>query len=67
MRETAGLDNDITGPLAEIQSIKGNTIVWNQLVKNGNFVDTTNWYMQNGTLSVQNNICSFTIKDISVS
>ena len=32
MRETASFENDISGPVAEIQSIKGNTIKWNQLV-----------------------------------
>lgn len=33
MRETAGEDNDISGPVAEIESIKGNTLVWNQLFR----------------------------------
>ena len=29
---------------ARIKTIKGNTLVWNQLVQNGNFADgTTNW------------------------
>ena len=33
MRETDSFENDISGPVAEIQSIKGNTIGWNQLLK----------------------------------
>ena len=35
MRETAGEDNDISGPVAEIQSIKGKTIVFNQKIGQG--------------------------------
>ena len=29
--------------LAKIKSIKGNTLVWNQLVQNGNFSDNSRW------------------------
>lgn len=41
--------------LAKIKSIKGNTLVWNQLVKNGNFADTSNWTTGNATFSVSSN------------
>jgi len=48
--------------LAKITDIKGNTLVWNQLVQNGNFADGTNgWRKTNQTdsFSVSNNILSF--------
>lgn len=34
---------DIGNPQATIKSIHGKTLVWNQLIQNGNFVDTTGW------------------------
>lgn len=48
--------------LARIDKIRGNTIVWNQLVKNGNFEDSTNWKAQSGgsTLSVSNGVATVT-------
>lgn len=36
-------------------TVKGKSIVWNQLVKNGNFVDKTGWFPYNGTGLVSNN------------
>ena len=44
------------------ESIKGNTLVWNQLVQNGNFADGTNGWRKSATadsISVSNNILSF--------
>lgn len=55
-RETAGTLNVETGN-AEIQSVKGNTIGWNQYVKDF----TTNWEAINGTISVTDNILTYTI------
>ena len=48
--------------LARIDKIKGNTLVWNQLVQNGNFADTSLWrtYASTG-FSVSNNVSSFTV------
>ena len=46
--------------LAKIKSIKGNTLVWNQLVQNGNFADTSGWTGARGSLSVSNNALTFT-------
>ena len=47
--------------LAKITEIKGNTIVWNQLVQNGNFEITTGWATSGrGTLTVSNNIATIT-------
>lgn len=47
--------------LAKIRGIKGNTLVWNQLVKNGNFADTSNWTTGNATLSVSSNKATLTV------
>ena len=45
--------------LAKIQTIYGNTLVWNQLIRNGNFADTSNWSAESGaTLSISNNIAT---------
>ena len=44
---------------AKITDIKGNTLVWNQFVRNGNFVDTSYWN-GNGTKIVSNNEMTYT-------
>lgn len=41
--------------LAKIKSIKGNTLVWNQLVNNGNFESVGDWEGLSLTLTVSNN------------
>ena len=52
-RTTAGSTSVATGN-AEIKKIKGNTIVWNQLVQNGNFADggntPTGWTLTAGII-----------------
>lgn len=45
---------------ARIKTIKGNTLVWNQLVQNGNFADTSNWYARQSTFTVSDNIATVT-------
>lgn len=59
---TAGGTEDIASGLATIHSIKGNTVVWNQKVTNGNFADGTNGWSMNNTyvkdVQVNNNIIS---------
>lgn len=48
--------------LAKITDIKGNTLVWNQLVQNGNFADgTDNWAGASATLSASNGELTVTI------
>ena len=50
--------------LAWIKNIKGNTLVWNQLVKNGNFASTSGWKAANtnyGTISASGNILIYTV------
>lgn len=41
--------------LAKITDIKGNTLVWNQLIQNGNFADTSVWQNYNSTFTVSGN------------
>ena len=45
---------------AKITKIKGNTLVWNQLVQNGNFASTNGWIINtnSGSFSVSNNIAT---------
>lgn len=53
-RPTGG-DNDVNSgyEAASIQSIQGNAVAWNQLVKNGNFANGTNdWNPLNGDMSI---------------
>ena len=47
---------------AEITSLKGNTLVWNQIVPN-----LSDIYGQNGTISVSNNIATVTIDSSGIS
>lgn len=42
----------------------GGFINWNQLVQNGNFVDTSGWGRDDATIAVENNICTVTVKGI---
>lgn len=49
---------------AWLRKIKGNTISFNQLVQNGNFVNTTGWSATRGTISTSNNVLTYTITDI---
>ena len=49
---------------AYIQSIKGNTIVWNQLINNGNFASDSGWNKSaNATLSIANNVATVTAEE----
>ena len=48
--------------IAKFTSIKGNTLGWNQLVKNCNFANgTTDWYGASATISASNGVCRVTI------
>lgn len=51
--------------LAKITDIKGNTLVWNQLVQNGNFSAISPWSINSGgTLAVANNEASVTLTSV---
>ena len=56
--DTAGGSADISDGNAEIDKMYGDTIVWNQLVQNGDFADTSAW-SPIGTFTVANNIGSY--------
>lgn len=53
--------------LAKIKSIKGNTLVWNQLIQNGNFVNTDSWSYDGGisSISVASNKCTVNFNSAS--
>lgn len=59
---TAGGSADIGSGTATLGRIKGKTLKFNQLIQNGNFDDTTGWYIWNGSvsLSANNNIMTVT-------
>ena len=44
---------------ALVESIVGKTRAWNQLVKNGNFADNSEWTTSNATLSMSGNVATF--------
>ena len=45
---------------AKVNSVKGKSLVWNQLVQNGNFANTNYWVTSNATKTISNNVASFT-------
>lgn len=48
--------------LAKITDVKGNTLVWNQLVQNGNFASTSNFIVIGATdFTVSGNVASFSV------
>ena len=58
---TAGNDLSIKDGYAKIKSLKGNTIVWNQICINGNFENYNSWIpTTNANISVDNNIATVT-------
>lgn len=49
------------GDVCKITSVKGKSVVWNQLVENGNFANgTSNWAANSCTMSVQSNVLNVT-------
>lgn len=58
---TASNDLSIKDGYAKIKSLKGNTIVWNQICINGNFENLNSWARAaNANISVDNNIATVT-------
>ena len=45
----------------ELDKLVGGTVVWNQLVQNGNFADTSNWSSYGTTFAVSDNVASITV------
>ena len=59
-RETGG-EISVGEDTARIPSLKGNTLVWNQLVQNGNFESTSGWITSSGAdFSTNDNVATFT-------
>lgn len=52
-RHTGG-SSDV-GNRAYLDKIVGGTVVWNQLVQDGNFTDASSWTTSNATMTVSNN------------
>lgn len=46
---------------ASLEKIGGKTLVWNQLVQNGNFADTSGWTRQYGDISATDNVLTYTV------
>ena len=56
---TTGGSLDV-GDRKNVKQITGGTIVWNQLIANGNFADgTTGWQVVNGTISAADGVLTF--------
>lgn len=45
----------------EFDTLIGGTIAWNQLVQNGNFADSSNWYGAGASVSIANNEATVTL------
>lgn len=60
-RRTSGGSADIGSGAAAIEKIHGNTIVWNQLLANGNFASVATWGTVSCTYTVANNIATITL------
>ena len=50
------IQKEATGGPAQLLKVYGKSIVWRQLVKNGDFADTSGWFMNNSTLSAASGI-----------
>ena len=60
LQRIAGGGNCGNGP-AHIKQVRGKTVVFNQILENGNFVDTTGWMNAGGdSISVSNNVITAT-------
>ena len=60
-----GTSHSVSGEIATIEKIKGRTLVFNQLIQNGNFDGTNAWGSLNGSISAVNNVCTYTISNIT--
>lgn len=64
LRSTAG-NLSVKSGVAEIRNLKGNTIVWNQLITNYASSLHTGWASQNATISVVDGVISLTPNDVN--
>ena len=47
-----------------LQEITGGTVAFNQLVKNGDFADTSEWTAYKGSLAVSDNVATYTVSEV---
>ena len=59
---TAGGSADIGD--REVDTLVGGTVAWNQINSNGDFASKTGYLTERGTISVSNNICSYTVTEV---
>ena len=52
------------GDRLRLQEITGGTVAFNQLVKNGDFADTSEWLVYKGTLAVSDNVATYTVSEV---
>ncbi len=54
----------ISDGVARVSEVRGNSVVWNQIIKNGNFVDISEWTKaSNVDISIVNNILTATCNE----
>lgn len=57
-----GGDAEIQNGHNAFEELRGNSVAFNQLIKNGNFVDTSNWTADaNASLSINDNVARLTV------
>lgn len=63
LRPTGSPDKVAIG-IAQMEAIKGKSLVWNQLVQNGNFASASGWSYDttSSTISINNGVCTVTAK-----
>lgn len=63
-RQTGGGDSNIVSTNALFKKLLGKSVVWNQLVTNGDFSNgTTGWSADGATLSAENGVLTWTATD----
>ena len=60
-RQSCGGKSNLA-PIMKEQLI-GGSVVWNQLIENGNFATNSGWSGNRGTVSIANNKCTFTVTE----
>lgn len=59
-QETANGSPVCSDGWAKVDKVYGNTVVWNQLIQNGDFADgTSNWSVSNGSFTASEGIATF--------
>jgi len=61
MYGVVGNGNNITDGVAAIKGIKGNTIVWNQLIKDSNFSKGSRYWSGSGNISIADNVLTLEV------